>query len=521
MKTITQRLLALFLCILMAATLLPMSAFADDNKNGDYKLVALTFDDGPSRYTPKLLDAMKERGVKATFFIVGNRISSFPETVERMVAEGHQLANHSWDHSYFNKLSSSQIKDQIRKTNNALNDRGGSGSYYVRSPGGFLGSTIRDAVGAPLIQWSVDPEDWKYRDTAKVSSSILNSVQDGDIVLLHDLYSTSVDAAIIVMDSLLDQGYELVTVQELFRRRGITAENGSVYYKARNTGINLGPLTEPTEEEPDIIEPAPEEPPVDPQAFDESRLNEHWAYESIQFVRDKGIFKGDGDGSFGPNRYMTRGMFVTVLGRAADVDPGAFLQSDFVDVPASQYYSPYVSWATEVGIVTGYTDGHFGPDEYISREQMAVIMARYLDYYGTGDENPAVPPEDENTGEDAETPPEEQNDETDAGTLPEEQSGGSDTETPPETDSGSADPAGELATQDTAQDGGDAASPPTAESKYADFDSISDWAIDGVLKCTECGLLTGDNTGCFNPHGTSTRAMCAVVIARLMTLADA
>ncbi|MBQ3404119.1 MAG: S-layer homology domain-containing protein, partial [Oscillospiraceae bacterium] len=188
---------------------------------------------------------------------------------------------------------------------------------------------------------------------------------------------------------------------------------------------------------------------------------------------------------FGPNRYMTRGMFVTVLGRAANADVSGFTEVGFTDVSSEQYYAPYVAWAADNGIVDGFPDGSFAPDQYISREQMAVIMARYLEQFDITDDEAA--PEDSQ-------PEDSQSEDTQSeDTQPE------DTQTEE----------GDMSTEAL----------PGLSEKYSDADSISEWAQPGVLICTERGLLTGDNTGCFNPHDNSTRAMCAVLMTRLMTAA--
>ena len=143
------------------------------------KLVALTFDDGPGAYTEYLLDELAERDVHATFFMVGrNTTGKFKPLVERAISEGHQVASHSYKHAYLTKYSASGMKNDLEKTAAALNDAaGGSFSYMLRPPYGAKNSTLLKSAGVPLIIWSVDPYDWKYRDAQVVSQSVINSAR--------------------------------------------------------------------------------------------------------------------------------------------------------------------------------------------------------------------------------------------------------------------------------------------------------------------------------------------------------
>ncbi len=210
------------------------------------KLVAITFDDGPGPYTNRLLDGLKARGAKATFFMLGSRAEAYPEVVKRVYREGHQVANHSYDHPDLTTLSDAGVRSQIQNTNQILNRACGKGtSYLVRSPYGSETSRTRSLIGAPLIYWSVDPVDWKYRNAETVKQNILKNTFDGAIVLVHDIHSTSVDGALAAIDSLKRNGYEFVTVQELFRRRGKTLEKGVDHYSCKPTGKDLGPVKAP------------------------------------------------------------------------------------------------------------------------------------------------------------------------------------------------------------------------------------------------------------------------------------
>lgn len=240
MKRIFSVLLAFVMVLGLAAVIPPAQATTGG------KLVALTFDDGPGPCTSRLLDGLKKRGVHVTFFMVGSSVARYPELVERMYQEGHQLANHSYDHSDLTDLSDSGVRNQISKTNALLDKAAGAGStYMVRAPYGNTNSRVRGLIGAPLAYWSVDPRDWQDRDATTVKNRVVRDAHDGAIILLHDIHSTSVDAALDAIDILMDEGYEFVTVREMFRRRGVELENGVSYTRCKPTGTDYGPVQEP------------------------------------------------------------------------------------------------------------------------------------------------------------------------------------------------------------------------------------------------------------------------------------
>jgi len=208
------------------------------------KLIAFTFDDGPSAQTSRLLDALEQRGVPATFFMNGrngnNGVTTHSDLIPRMIALGCEPANHTNSHAQLSKLSGEQIRSEVSAVESYLYRAAGT-EYIelVRTPYGERSSTIQQNVNRPIILWSVDPEDWRYRNADTVYNNIMNHAYDGAIVLLHDLYPTSVDGGIRAIDALRAKGYELVTVSELFRRRGIELQNGQVYTGASNKGVTL------------------------------------------------------------------------------------------------------------------------------------------------------------------------------------------------------------------------------------------------------------------------------------------
>lgn len=200
----------------------------------DIKYVALTFDDGPSpRCTPQLLDGLKERGVHATFFVVGCQVVKDPDIVIRMAAEGHQVGNHSYDHKELDKLPAWEAAEDMAKNDDLLQQLLGEGDYWVRPPYGLLSAAETAALAVPVIGWSVDTEDWKSKNAEKILDIIYRDTGDGDIILLHDRYLNSVDAALRAVDHLQQQGYRFVTVAELLALKGVTAQSGQEYRCAK------------------------------------------------------------------------------------------------------------------------------------------------------------------------------------------------------------------------------------------------------------------------------------------------
>ncbi len=194
------------------------------------KYVALTFDDGPrGDTTARLLDGLKERGAKATFFVIGEQIAGNEELIKRMAEEGHQIGNHTYSHARLNSLDQDRMLEEIHKTEVLLGEAVGERSVWLRPPYGFIGKDRAALVKTPMIYWSVDPKDWKLLDTGKVIDAVLRDVEPGDIILLHDFYATSVDAALAIVDTLQAQGYRFVTVEELFRLQGIEPKAGVLY----------------------------------------------------------------------------------------------------------------------------------------------------------------------------------------------------------------------------------------------------------------------------------------------------
>lgn len=196
----------------------------------DPPLVALTFDDGPrSSTTGPLLDGLELREVPATFFLVGSRIPGNEELVRRMAAEGHQIGVHTYDHVELKGLSRREFDFQVGKTRALLTGLLGEGSYWLRPPYGLIDKAAENWCGGPIILWSVDPEDWKDDNIDRITAAVLDHVSDGDIILMHDLFASSEEAALQVVDALLDRGFCFVTVEQLMQARGVVPEAGGRY----------------------------------------------------------------------------------------------------------------------------------------------------------------------------------------------------------------------------------------------------------------------------------------------------
>ena len=194
------------------------------------KYIALTFDDGPKAGTTDvLLDGLAERWASATFFLIGRQIPGNEELVERMAAEGHQIGNHTWNHARLTTATAETITQELGKTDQLLQNLLGPGEYWVRPPYGGVTAGTEAAVDVPMVKWSVDPRDWESLNTAKVVQAVLDTVQPNSIILLHDIYPTSVEAALQLVDLLRQEGYQFVTVEELLALNGITPQAGVLY----------------------------------------------------------------------------------------------------------------------------------------------------------------------------------------------------------------------------------------------------------------------------------------------------
>ncbi len=211
------------------------------------KLIAFTFDDGPRvKTTGKILDLLEKNDARATFFVIGQNVSDKGTVLRRAIMLGCEIGNHSMNHKNFLRLSDKKIKEQLDLSSDAVEAATGILPTLVRVPGGNY-KGIEKKVGYPLIQWSIDTNDWRYSDVSKperssaqrkadinkVAASILDCVKPGDIILMHDIYDFSVEVFEKVLPELIKRGYKLVTVSEMYDAYGIKLEAGKVYHCIR------------------------------------------------------------------------------------------------------------------------------------------------------------------------------------------------------------------------------------------------------------------------------------------------
>lgn len=317
------------------------------------KLIALTFDDGPSTgYSPYILDVLKERGAKATFFVVGKWLGpDKPFVLEREFNEGHQVGSHTYHHTKLTTLTDGQIRAELSSLAAAVNEMAGQhqNTYLLRPPFGACDQRVLAAVDVPVIHWSIDAAQGRQVTGERMADYMIENAFDGAIILMHDTTEYNAVAIPLAIDALQAQGYEFVTVNELFRLKGVTPEAGTLYYEV------MGP---------------------DPLAYDEARLQEHWAWRFISDMEARGVMTGDA-GGFHPNHPLTRAMAVTALWRGAG-SPASGHNPGYLDVPYhGAWYSTSVNWASENGITNGTSDATFSPNALMTREEFYSILARY------------------------------------------------------------------------------------------------------------------------------------------------
>ena len=196
----------------------------------DGPFVALTFDDGPrADTTPVLLDGLARRGIHATFFVIGEKVEGNEDLLLRMEREGHQIGLHTFHHRSLAGVNGADFYAEVDELRRTLSGLLGREDFMLRPPYGAITPSNRARAGAPIILWNVDPRDWADRDSGRQTDAILEQVTDGGIILLHDIYPSSVETALRAADELMARGYIFVTVEELFALRGVTPENGKEY----------------------------------------------------------------------------------------------------------------------------------------------------------------------------------------------------------------------------------------------------------------------------------------------------
>ena len=192
-------------------------------------MVALTFDDGPGPRTSEILDQLKKYNAHATFFMLGKNVKSYPDAIKQMLKDGNELGNHSYDHQQLTKIDAEAIAKEVNDTNENIKNICGSPATVLRPPYGAINDTVKSSVGMPMILWNVDTLDWKTRNTQSTIDEVMRNLKDGDIILMHDIHTQTVDAALQLIPKLEEEGYQLVTVSEMAAAKNKTLENGTAY----------------------------------------------------------------------------------------------------------------------------------------------------------------------------------------------------------------------------------------------------------------------------------------------------
>lgn len=202
------------------------------NDDGSYDpsqvrpMLALTFDDGPGQYTDELLDCLEENNAHATFFMLGQNVSQYPDAPKRMLELGCEIGSHSWDHTQLTTIDIDAVAKQFSDTDNALIQACGQAATVARAPYGEGNSDIYNTVNKPFFMWSLDTEDWKLLDADGDYNAVMNgNLTDGSIILMHDIHEPSVQAALRLIPDLIAKGYKLVTVSEMAEAKNVTLQN--------------------------------------------------------------------------------------------------------------------------------------------------------------------------------------------------------------------------------------------------------------------------------------------------------
>lgn len=196
-------------------------------------MVALTFDDGPyDKVTDRLVKVLSKNDARATFFVVGSRVEKYADDLKYAYKHGNQIGTHTFSHSDLSKMKKSAIRKELDRSIKVVKKITGQAPVMLRPPYGNVNDKMRRTVKMPMIYWSVDTEDWKSRNKKKILKQC-KKISDGDIVLMHDLYSTTADAVESLVPALKKKGFQLVTVEELFYYKGIDAQKGKVYFSGK------------------------------------------------------------------------------------------------------------------------------------------------------------------------------------------------------------------------------------------------------------------------------------------------
>jgi len=235
-------IVCLLLCLLLLLSFLVYASYSIQSgiylrsfckKHTAEKSVALTFDDGPyDRVTNRIVKVLAKHDSRATFFVVGNRVERYADTMKNAYNKGNQIATHTFDHGDLSKMKKKQIRRELKRAFRVMKKINGENPTMLRPPYGNVNDKMRQTIRIPMIYWNVDTEDWASRNKDKILSRC-KSIKDGDIVLMHDLYPSTAAAVEKLVPKLRKKGFQLVTVEELFYYKGIDAKGGKVYFNGR------------------------------------------------------------------------------------------------------------------------------------------------------------------------------------------------------------------------------------------------------------------------------------------------
>lgn len=200
------------------------------NKYKNKKLIALTFDDGPSNNTKYFIKELQKRDALVTFFVVGNRVKKYEDVLKEAYLMGNQIGSHTYSHKNLLYLNEEEITKEIEKTNEAIYNVIGTKPTIIRVPYGNINKKIRSISNMNHILWNVDTLDWKYKNSNRVYKEIIKHAEDGNIILLHDIFKTSVNGVLKAIDELKKQGYEFVTIDEMVYLKNIKLDKSKTYF---------------------------------------------------------------------------------------------------------------------------------------------------------------------------------------------------------------------------------------------------------------------------------------------------
>lgn len=477
----------LFWTLLLWAAL-AAAAWADDSAVGG-KLVAVTFDDGPGQYTNGLLDELAKRDVVVTFFVQGCNAERYGGVIKKAYEAGHQIASHTYNHPNLVKLSTEEVQKQLSRTRDILNQAiGVENNYMLRPPYGSYNAAVLAASGTPVILWSVDTLDWKTRRADAVYQHIVNDTRDGSIILMHDLYPTTVEGALRGIDYLREQGYELVTVSELLRRRGVTPADGSRYSNAYNNGQTLPGIAAPRiaveyQAGRPIVSIAADEGAQIYYTLDGSRpdgqsqvYNGPFELAENATVRSFAAFSLNG----GRSRLAEASLYHSPRGNL------------FTDIKPTAWCAEDVDQAVAAGLMTT-EQGRFRPDDLLTRRDLATVLYRLAG---------SPPPEEQPPSKAAQAGA----DSAAVGWALQQQilTDATELDKPLTRE--------QLAVILHRFGGGQAA--PEALRQFADAGRVSPYAREGVSWAVAQGILTGVAADMLEPAGTTTRAELATIVLR-------